>query len=92
MGMSPAEEQKIEKLIKDGNESLKELIKALLDPIQENQKVHSEQIVKIPLLEQKLKDHLDNHTTNSNSIKWRVEIWVGIIIFTASQIISYLKP
>jgi len=91
MAMTEADRKEFKEIVAEGNKSLREWLEATLHPIQKDVDKHSVHIDKIPIIEQKIDTHLQNHISTKTDRKFNIEIWVGILVFVGSQWFMYYK-
>ena len=89
--MTEADRKEFKEIVAEGNRSLREWLEATLHPIQKDVDRHSIHIEKVPIIEQKIDTHLQNHISTKQDKKFNIEIWVGILVFVASQFFMYYK-
>ena len=89
--MTAEEKKDFKDLINEGFKSQRDWLEAILNPIQKDQEKHSCAINKIPVIEQKLDNHIDTHKTIQNNKKFNFEMWVIVAIFLLDKIMSYIS-
>ncbi len=91
MAMTEPDRKEFKEIVAEGNKSLREWLEATLHPIQKDVDKHSIHIEKVPIIEQKIDNHLQSHISTENDKKFNIEIWVGIAVFIGSQILMFYK-
>ena len=89
MAMTEADRKEFKEIVADGNKSLREWLEATLNPLQKKVDKHDLFAEKIPIIEQKLDNHLDLHLSNNNNKKFNIEMWVIIAIYFLDKVQSY---
>ena len=89
--MTEGDRKEFKDLITEGFKAQRDWLEATLHPIRKDVDKHDLVIDKIPVIEQKIDTHLENHITTKQDKKFNIEIWLGLLIFIASQWIMYLK-
>ena len=92
MAMTEADRKEFRELITEGNNSLKEIFKATLDPIQKDVDCHTETIKEVPIIKQRVDDHLQNHTAETQKQRFNFEMWIIVAIFAVDKILQYFPP
>jgi hypothetical protein len=90
MAMTEADRKEFKEIVAEGNKSLREWLEATLHPIQKNVDKHEIFVDKIPVIEQKLDNHLELHLNNNNNKKFNIEMWVIIGIYLLDKLQTYL--
>ena len=90
MAMTAEEKKEFKELINEGFKAQKELLEAILTPIHKDIESHANLVSKIPIIEQKLDNHIDTHKTKSDNKKFNFEMWVIIAIFIIDKLAGYI--
>ena len=89
--MTDAEKKDIKELIMEGFKTQREWIEAILHPIQKDVDKHTIMIQKVPMIEQKLDNHIETHSNKENSKKFNIEMWVIIGVYLLDKVMAYIK-
>lgn len=85
--MTDADKKEIKEIIREGFEAQNELWKAKFAPVENQVASHSQEVKKIPLLEQKIDNHITDHNKNDNNKKFSIEMWIIIGVFILQNIV-----
>lgn len=87
--LEEADKREFRELIAEGFKSQREWLEATLNPIQKSQDYHKEIIQEVPVIKQKLENHLDNHDTERRRKTTSSELWVVVGVFIVDKILQY---
>ena len=91
MAMTEAEKREFKDIIREGFETQRQYFEAVISPIKQDICEHKDITKKIPIIEQKLDSHLDNHTSTADRRKFNIEMWVIIGVYLLDKVMAYIK-
>ena len=91
MAMTEAEKREFKDIIKDGFETQRQYFEAVINPMKQDITVNKDIVRKIPIIEQKLDNHLEHHITISTNKKFNIEMWVIVGVYLLDKVMAYIK-
>ena len=91
MAMTDNERKEFKEIITDGFKTQREWLEATLHPIRKDVDKHAVIIDKVPIIEQKIDTHIQNHISTKNDKKFNVEMWIMVAIFLLGNVAMYFK-
>ena len=87
--MTASDRTEIKDLIKEGNNSLKDIFKATIGPLQREVLSNSEGVKEVPILKERVDAHLLKHTSKLGIKRFNIEMWVVVCIFIADKLYQH---
>jgi len=91
MAMTEAEKREFKDIIKDGFETQRQYFEAVINPMKLDITGNKDIVKEIPIIKQKLDNHLENHITTSTNKKFNIEMWVIIGVYLLDKVMLYIK-
>ena len=91
MAMTDSEKREFKDIIKDGFETQRQYFEAVINPMKLDITGNKDIVKEIPIIKQKLDNHLETHITTSTNKKFNIEMWVIIGVYLLDKVMAYIK-
>jgi hypothetical protein len=86
MSMTIEERKEMREIMNEGFDNQRKFLESVISPINEKVVSHDEIFQKVPLVEQRLDNHLNDHAKETSKKRFNIEMYIIVIVYIIDKI------